>query len=87
MPQEAVDQFAHIVSLFVTFINKREAKKVNQIRSTQASLPIAKSREEILKCLKEVCVSTFYPSFFLTSQITLESSDVARRRHWVCYLH
>jgi HrpA-like RNA helicase len=42
-----------VVGLFVSFVNKREAKKINKIRETQASLPIFSSRVEILDALKK----------------------------------
>ncbi|KAI6241718.1 hypothetical protein M3Y99_00334200 [Aphelenchoides fujianensis] len=53
MPAEAIDQFKRIMRLFVSFVNKRQHKKVDQIRQTQAALPIAVSKEEILELLKK----------------------------------
>ncbi|KAI6235846.1 hypothetical protein M3Y95_00094800 [Aphelenchoides besseyi] len=53
IPHTAVDQFQRLLRLFVTFVNKREFKRVDHIRQTQASLPIAVSREEILGLLKK----------------------------------
>ncbi|KAI6187741.1 hypothetical protein M3Y98_00277500 [Aphelenchoides besseyi] len=53
IPHTAVDQFQRLLRLFVVFVNKREFKRVDHIRQTQASLPIAVSREEILGLLKK----------------------------------
>ncbi|KAI6176578.1 hypothetical protein M3Y97_00813500 [Aphelenchoides bicaudatus] len=53
IPQVVAKQFEQIVNLFIVFVNKREYKKIEKIRTTQAALPIAKSRDEILKTVRE----------------------------------
>lgn len=53
MPEIAVQQFEYIISVFLSFVNKRKFKKLKELRKSQASLPIAASKDEILRTLEE----------------------------------
>uniref|UniRef100_A0A1I7ST19 ATP-dependent RNA helicase DHX34 n=1 Tax=Bursaphelenchus xylophilus TaxID=6326 RepID=A0A1I7ST19_BURXY len=76
IPNEAIKQFEYVIKLFLEFINWKKMRRVTQMRQTQANLPIAASRNDIIKILDENQVlilagdtgcgkSTQVPQYFL----------------------
>ncbi|KAH7710015.1 SMGL-2 protein [Aphelenchoides avenae] len=90
VPEIAVQQFEYIISTFLSFLNKRKFKKLKALRTSQASLPIAASKDEILRTLEENQVmilagdtgcgkSTQLPQYLLTAGYTKIACTQPRR--------
>lgn len=54
VPFSAVKQFEYIIIQYFKFRNSRRLKKLEALKKCQASLPIAKVRNQILDILNEV---------------------------------
>jgi HrpA-like RNA helicase len=49
LTEEMVSEFQQIISLFLDFLQKEKFAKLKKLRESQANLPIAEFRDEILE--------------------------------------
>ena len=53
LSEKAVSEFRHILTLYFDFLQKEKFNKLKKLRRSQADLPIAEYRNEIIDKLKD----------------------------------